>query len=52
MLKDLYQANQLVKGEFRLGGRMVKLGEIEAPVLNVFAKDDHIIPPKTTGAAR
>jgi polyhydroxyalkanoate synthase len=44
-LKDLYQENKLVKGSFELGGRTVDLGNITMPVLNVFAKDDHIIPP-------
>ena len=49
-LKDLYQDNKLVKGELELGGRRVDLKNITMPVLNVFAKDDHIIPPATTQA--
>jgi polyhydroxyalkanoate synthase len=49
-LKDLYQDNKLVKSEFELGGRKVELKNITAPVLNVFAKDDHIIPPATSQA--
>jgi polyhydroxyalkanoate synthase len=28
----------------------VKLSDITCPVLNVFAKDDHIIPPATSRA--
>jgi poly[(R)-3-hydroxyalkanoate] polymerase subunit PhaC len=51
-LKDLYQDNQLVKGEFRLGGRKVDLKKIDMPVLNVFAEEDHIIPPKSTQALK
>jgi polyhydroxyalkanoate synthase len=51
-LKDLYQGNKLVKSEFELGGRKVDLKNITAPVLNVFAKDDHIIPPATSQALR
>jgi polyhydroxyalkanoate synthase len=47
-LKDLYQENKLVKGEFELGGRKVDLRNITMPILNVFAKDDHIIPPATS----
>ena len=47
-LKDLYQENKLVKGEFELGGRKVNLRNITMPILNVFAKDDHIIPPATS----
>ncbi len=49
-LKDLYQRNKLVKGELELGGRRVDLGRITMPVLNVYAKDDHIIPPATSRA--
>jgi polyhydroxyalkanoate synthase len=44
-LKDLYQDNRLVKGTFTLGERTVDLANVRMPVLNVFAKDDHIIPP-------
>jgi polyhydroxyalkanoate synthase len=51
-LKDLYQDNKLVKGELELGGRRVDLKNITMPVLNVFAKDDHIIPPATTQALK
>jgi len=49
-LKDLYQQNKLVKGEFELDGRRVDLGRITMPVLNVYANDDHIIPPATSRA--
>ena len=51
-LKDLYQGNQLVKGEFRLGGEKVNLKRITMPVLNIFAEEDHIIPPKSTQALK
>jgi polyhydroxyalkanoate synthase len=51
-LKDLYQDNRLVKGEFRLGGEKVNLKRITMPVLNIFAEDDHIIPPKSTQALK
>lgn len=49
-LKDLYQKNKLVKGELELDGRRVDLADITMPVLNVYAKDDHIIPPATSRA--
>ncbi|MBL8319080.1 MAG: class III poly(R)-hydroxyalkanoic acid synthase subunit PhaC [Burkholderiaceae bacterium] len=52
LLINLYKNNELVQGTFKLGGRTVKLDDIRAPVLNVYAKDDHIIPPKTTQALR
>jgi polyhydroxyalkanoate synthase len=49
-LKDLYQDNKLVRNELVLGGTRVDLGRITMPVLNVYAKDDHIIPPATSRA--
>jgi polyhydroxyalkanoate synthase len=49
-LKDLYQQNKLVKNELELGGRHVNLGNITMPVLNIYAEDDHIIPPATSRA--
>jgi polyhydroxyalkanoate synthase len=49
-LKDLYQQNKLVCNEWELDGRRVDLGAITMPVLNVYAKDDHIIPPATSRA--
>ncbi len=49
-MKDLYQDNKLVRNEFELSGRKVNLKNITCPVLNVFAKDDHIIPPATSQA--
>jgi polyhydroxyalkanoate synthase subunit PhaC len=49
-LKELYQENRLVDGSFVLSGRQVDLKSITAPVLNVFALDDHIIPPDCSRA--
>jgi len=51
-LKDMYQENQLVKGEFHLNGRRVDLKKIRMPVLNIFAEEDHIIPPKSSQALK
>jgi polyhydroxyalkanoate synthase len=49
-LKELYQENRLVDGNFVLSGRQVDLKSITVPVLNVFALDDHIIPPDCSRA--
>jgi polyhydroxyalkanoate synthase subunit PhaC len=49
-LKDLYQQNKLVLNTWELDGRRIDLGNIRMPVLNVYAKDDHIIPPATSRA--
>lgn len=52
LLVNLYKNNELIHGRFELGDRTVDLSNINVPVLNVYAKDDHIIPPKTTQALR
>jgi poly[(R)-3-hydroxyalkanoate] polymerase subunit PhaC len=51
-LKDLYQENKLVRGEFVLDGRRVELANIRAPVLNIFTDTDHIIPPAMSRALK
>lgn len=43
--KDFFQENRLMKGEVRLGERRVDLGNISCPVLNVYALQDHLVPP-------
>ena len=50
-LKDLYQDNKLINNAFTINGRQVDLGNITMPVLNVFAKDDHIIPARHLSGA-
>ncbi len=47
-VKDLYQDNKLIKNEFELGGRKVNLKKITMPVLNVFAEQDHLVPPSSS----
>lgn len=44
-IKDFYQGNKLVNGGLRIGDREVHLGNITMPVLNVFAEQDHLVPP-------
>lgn len=47
-LKDLYQDNKLVRSELEINGRKVEMKNVTCPVLNVFATDDHIVPPATS----
>ncbi|NKK67959.1 class III poly(R)-hydroxyalkanoic acid synthase subunit PhaC [Rhizobium leguminosarum bv. viciae] len=49
-LKELYQENRLVEGRFELSGRIVDLRAIDVPVLNIYALNDHIIPPACSKA--
>jgi polyhydroxyalkanoate synthase len=47
-VKYLYQRNQLVKGEFRLGNQCIKLERIVCPLLLLTADQDHLVPPVST----
>jgi polyhydroxyalkanoate synthase len=40
-----YQENRLLKGTLEIGGRKVDLKNIRQPVLNVYGKQDHLVPP-------
>lgn len=44
-MKDLYQENKLIKGELMVGGKKVNLKNIKANVLNLYATEDHLVPP-------
>jgi polyhydroxyalkanoate synthase len=48
--KDFYQRNALVKGEVEIGGRRVNLKDVTMPVLNIYATDDHLVPPAASKA--
>ncbi|MCE2772112.1 MAG: class III poly(R)-hydroxyalkanoic acid synthase subunit PhaC [Bacteroidetes bacterium] len=47
-IKDLYQENKLVKGELEVDGVKVKLKNVTMPVLNIYATEDHLVPPAAT----
>jgi len=49
-LKEFYQGNKLVKGEFKLDGRMVELKNITMPVLNIYGDFDTLVPPVSSKA--
>jgi polyhydroxyalkanoate synthase len=51
-IKDFYQANKLIKGEFSLGGKVVDLKNITMPVLNIYAEEDHLVPPASSLAMK
>ena len=40
-----YQENRLMRGTLELGGRAVDLKSVRAPLLNLYASADHIVPP-------
>lgn len=45
-IENMYHKNLLVKNEFVLGGRKVDLGNITMPLLNIYARYDHLVPPE------
>lgn len=47
-MKDLYQGNKLIKGELEVGGKKVNLKNLTAPLLNIYATEDHLVPPAAT----
>jgi len=40
-----YQENRLMRGTLELGGRAVDLRSVRQPLLNLYARGDHIVPP-------
>jgi polyhydroxyalkanoate synthase len=51
-VKNLYQRNELVRGEFRIGRRRVDLGRITCPLLLLTAEADHLVAPSSTEGVR
>jgi len=50
--KQFYQQNGLVKGTVRIGDDAVDLQNITIPVMNIYARDDHLVPPDSSKALR
>ena len=51
-LKDFYQGNKLVKGEFTMAGRTVNLKNSTMPILNIYAELDTLVPPRSSRVLR
>jgi polyhydroxyalkanoate synthase len=51
-LKDFYQENKLVNGGLQIGPHEVNLKNVTMPVLNVFATEDHLVPPDASRALK
>lgn len=47
-----YRENRLVKGGLAIGGKTVDLRAIAMPVLNIFAAEDHLVPPASSRALK
>ncbi len=45
-VKDCYQNNLLIQSKMELEGRRVDLGQVSMPVLNIYGRYDHLVPPE------
>lgn len=48
LTNDIFKRNLLVKGEFKVGERLVDLKAINCPVLNVVAEHDDVVHPSSS----
>ena len=48
--KDFFQQNKLINGQLSIGEHKVDLSHITMPVLNIYATEDHIVPPAASKA--
>jgi polyhydroxyalkanoate synthase len=51
-VKDFYQNNGFLKGGVVLGDSTVNLKNITCPVLNIYATQDHLVPPDSSKALK
>jgi polyhydroxyalkanoate synthase len=45
-----FQENRLLRGTLEIGGRKVELKNITQPLLNIYGKQDHLVPPAASTA--
>ncbi|TMN17433.1 class III poly(R)-hydroxyalkanoic acid synthase subunit PhaC [Pseudoxanthomonas sp. X-1] len=50
--KQFYQANGFVEGGIALDGEAVDLSRLRMPILNIYAEQDHLVPPDASKALR
>lgn len=51
-IKQFYQGNGFVNGGIEIGGQPVDLGYVDMPVLNIYAEQDHLVPPDASRALK
>ncbi|RJQ86895.1 MAG: class III poly(R)-hydroxyalkanoic acid synthase subunit PhaC [Desulfobacteraceae bacterium] len=47
-INEMFKKNSLIKGELEIGGKKVDLKKIDMPVLNIYAEQDHLVPPSSS----
>lgn len=45
-VKDCFQRNLLIQSKLELGGKRVDLNRITMPLLNIYGRFDHLVPPE------
>ena len=46
-MKDFYQGNKLIQHQVEIGNKLVDLGNIRIPILNIYAEQDNLVPAST-----
>lgn len=47
-IKHFFQENRLIRGDLTLDGKAVRLTQVTMPVLNIYATQDHLVPPSAS----
>ena len=48
--RKFYRENRFRQGGLEIGGRLVDLASVKVPVLNIYATEDHLVPPAASRA--
>jgi len=51
-VKQFFQDNRFVNGGVEIGGEKVELGFVDMPILNIYAEQDHLVPPAASRALK
>jgi len=51
-IKQFYQDNGFVNGGIEIAGERVDLGFVDMPILNIYAEQDHLVPPDASRALK
>ena len=51
-IKDFYQHNGFIEGGVEIGGQEVALKNVTCPILNIYALQDHLVPPDASRALK
>ena len=46
--KDFFQSNKLITGDALIGQQRIDLKQLTMPILNIYATEDHIVPPSAS----